>query len=240
MRLCKACRAFSSTQSVLHKQAIVLPPHSPKDTVAGKSPEWTHNYDPKLLRNWPLQFHFLSFLTRFLCLSRNHIFPEINNTFIYFSSSLKILNHLKDASTVKRFFPRDFLLINDSSHQNKIKNAINLGKVVHLHWLHSSLAGWLYRVPCLGNPVSSSFFFFLIFLLQEHISGTFHRRCSQSIFFLAPCLYAAVFFLSSCLTDSLGSMQNPRLNIVPSKWLGWYFLAFEELTSLLVNDMCFH
>lgn len=160
MRLCKACRAFSSTQSVLHKQAIVLPPHSPKDTVAGKSPEWTHNYDPKLLRNWPLQFHFLSFLTRFLCLSRNHIFPEINNTFIYFSSSLKILDHLKDASTVKRFFPRDFLLINDSSHQNKIKNAINLGKVVHLHWLHSSLAGWLYRVPCLGNPVSSSFFFF--------------------------------------------------------------------------------
>ena len=122
----------------------------------------------------------LPFLTRFLCLFRNQIFPEINNTFIYFSSSLKTLDHLKDASIVKLFFPRDFLLTNDSLHQNRIKNTINLGKVVHLCWLH-----WPYKFPSLVEPVSSSFFFFffLVFSLQEHISGTFHRRCSQSILF---------------------------------------------------------
>ena len=38
-----------------------------------------------------------------------------------------ILDYMKDASIVKLYFPRDFLL-----HQNKTKNTINLGKVVHL------------------------------------------------------------------------------------------------------------
>lgn len=125
----------------------------------------------------------LPFLTRFLCLFRNQIFPEINNTFIYFSSSLKTLDHLKDASIVKLFFPRDFLLTNDSLHQNRIKNTINLGKVVHLRWLHSSLAGDHTSFPVWENPYLPLFFFFLVFSLQEHISGTFHRRCSQSILF---------------------------------------------------------
>ena len=214
-----------------------IPVHLKTQLQVKKSPESEHII---MIRNYlgtdP------SSITSFLSWSDFYAFPETKffQKLIILSFIFHLLSRywsLERCLYSKTVFPGDFLLTNDSLHQNKRKSIINLGKVVHLRWLHSSLAG-----DHTGFLVWE--ILYLPFFFSFLIARTYFWYLPQKVFteytFLTPCLYAAVFFLSSCLNDSLCSMQNSRLNIVPSKWLGWYFLAFEEPTSLLVNDMCFH
>ena len=157
-----------------------IPVHLKTQLQVKKSPESEHiimiqNYlgtDP-------------SSITSFLSWSGFYALPETKffQKLIILSFIFHLLSRywsLERCLYSKTVFPGDFLLTNDSLHQNKRKSIINLGKVVHLRWLHSSLAG-----DHTGFLVWEILYlpFFFLFSLQEHISGTFHRRCSQSILF---------------------------------------------------------
>ena len=118
-----------------------IPVHLKTQLQVKKSPESEHiimiqNYlgtDP-------------SSITSFLSWSGFYAFPETKffQKLIILSFIFHLLSRywsLERCLYSKTVFPGDFLLTNDSLHQNKRKSIINLGKVVHLRWLHSSLAG---------------------------------------------------------------------------------------------------